>query len=330
MREGDFLISDFEFDDGGALPELRLHYRVLGELTRGEDGRVNNAILIMHGTGGSGAAFLREQYADVLFQPGQLLDTTRYCIILPDAIGHGGSSKPSDGLRAQFPEYTYGDMVRASYQLVTEELGIDHLRLVTGTSMGGMHSWLWGYMYPDFMDALMPMASLPGPISGRNRMLRRMVIDAIRHDPAWQSGNYDAQPNGLMSAIHALIFMTSVPLYWQSLAPTLEEADAMFDRLVADFASRFDANDMLYQFAASRDYDPSPHLDKIVAPMTAMNSADDQCNPPELNIMEPAIAQMPRAEYVLLPISPEMRGHGSHSWPALWQHHMAALLARSA
>lgn len=322
-----YFFSDFAFDTGEVLPELRLHVTTLGTPQRDADGQVTNAILILHGTGGSGEAFLREQFAGVLFEPGQLLDANRCYIILPDGIGHGRSSRPSDGLRARFPRYTYDDMVRAQYRLLTEKLGVNHLRLVMGTSMGGMQSWMWGYLYPTFMDALLPLASTPVQIAGRNRMTRRMIIDGIRQDPAWLGGNYEKQPAGLKTAVYALLFMVSSPLHWQTLAPTLPEADTLFDQLVADYMSRMDANDMIYQFDASRTYNPQPHLEKIVAPLVAINSADDQVNPPELGLVEREIGRVKNGRFVLLPITPATRGHGTHSWPAIWQHHLAELLA---
>ena len=260
ITEADYTIQKFTFDKGGKLPELRLHYRTLGTPRADANGHTTNAILIMHGTSGSGDGFLRDQFAGQLFQEGQLLDANRYYIILPDAIGHGQSSKPSDGLRSDFPEYGYGDMVRASHRLVTEALGVNHLRLVTGTSMGGMHSWVWGYTYPQMMDALMPLACAPGPIAGLNRMVRRIAIDSIRNDPTWQNGDYAEQPKGLVGAVYAMIVMTSVPLQWYKEAPSLKAADVLFDKKVADFLGRFDANDFLYQVSASWDYDPSPHL----------------------------------------------------------------------
>jgi homoserine O-acetyltransferase/O-succinyltransferase len=327
--EGDFVIRDFRFRSGEVLPELKLHYTTVGTPQKDSAGVVRNAVLIMHGTGGTGRAFLREQFAGVLFGPGQLLDATRYFIILPDGIGHGGSSKPSDGLHARFPHYGYRDMVEAQYRLVTEGLGVKHLRLVMGTSMGGMQTWLWGETYPDFMDALMPLASLPAEIAGRNRMMRRMVTDSIRGDPEWQGGEYKRQPRGLTSAIYTLIFMVSSPLQWQKQAPTREAADKLFDQLVANYQKQFDANDMLYQFDASRDYDPAPELEKIRAPLVAVNSADDQVNPPELGIMEREIGRVRRGRYVLIPTSDQTRGHGTHSLPAVWKQHLAALLEES-
>jgi homoserine O-acetyltransferase len=328
--EGDFVIRDFRFASGETLPELRLHYTTLGSPARDAAGVVRNAVLILHGTGGSGRAFLNAPFGGVLFGPGRLLGVDRHYLILPDGIGHGQSSKPSDGLRARFPRYTYADMVQAQHRLVTEALGVNHLRLVMGTSMGGMHTWLWGETFPRFMDALMPLASLPVAIAGRNRMIRRMVLDAIRQDPDWQGGDYREQPQrGLHSAIYTLLFMVSVPLQWQLQAPTPDAADQMFDRLIAEYAAKLDANDMLYQFDASRDYDPAPGLEMIEAELLAVNSADDQVNPPELGILEDAIRRVRRGRHVLIPISAETCGHRTHSAAALWQDHLAGLLRRT-
>jgi homoserine O-acetyltransferase len=328
--EGDFVASSFAFDSGERLAELRLHYRTLGRAHRGADGRVDNAVLVLHGTGGSGRNFLSDNFAGVLFGPGQLLDAERYFLILPDGIGHGGSSKPSDGLHARFPRYGYLDMVRAQHLLLTEGLKVDHLRLVMGTSMGGMQTWLWGETHPGFMDALLPLASLPTQIAGRNRMMRRMVLDSIRTDPEWNGGEYKAQPRGLTAAMYTLLFMTSSPLQWQKAAPTRDAADRFFEEQVRTRVEATDANDLLYQFDASRDYDPGPALETIQAPLTAINSADDQVNPPELGILEREIRRVSRGRAVLLPISDETRGHGTHSWPVLWQEHLAALLRDSA
>jgi len=326
---GDAVLEGFRFESGETLGALRLHYVTLGTPHRGASGHVDNAVLILHGTGGTGRQFLSEAFAGVLFGPGQLLDTSRYFVILPDGIGHGGSSKPSDGLHARFPRYGYRDMVRAQHRLLTEALKVDHLRLVMGTSMGGMHTWLWGETYPGFMDALMPLASLPVQIAGRNRMMRRMIIDSIRNDPGWKGGEYEEQPRGLASAVYTLLFMVSSPLQWQKTAPTREAADRFFDDQVKSRLAGNDANDMLYQFEASADYDPAPDLEKIEAPLTAVNSADDQVNPPELGILEREIRRVKRGQYVLIPISDETRGHGTHSRPAVWKQHLEALLARS-
>jgi homoserine O-acetyltransferase len=328
-HEGDFFVSDFQFNSGEVLSQLRLHYTTLGQPQRDEAGIVRNAVLILHGTGGTGQGFLTDNFAGVLFGPGQLLDAERYYIILPDSIGHGQSSKPSDGLRARFPKYGYHDMIHAQHLLLTEGLGVNHLRLVMGTSMGGMHTWLWGETYPDFMDCLMPLASLPAEIAGRNRMTRRMILDAIRTDPDWQGGDYTTQPRGRVSAIYILLFMVSSPRQWQNEAPTREAADQFLADRVQDYLSRSDANDMLYAYAASEDYDPAPDLWRIQAPLLAINSADDQVNPPELGLMEAAIGQVKQGRYILLPITDDTRGHGTHSLPALWQQYLAELLEES-
>jgi homoserine O-acetyltransferase len=328
--EGDFVLRDFAFDAGERLPELRIHYQTLGVPHRGPAGRVDNAVLVLHGTGGTGRQFLTPNFAGVLFGPGQLLDAARYFVVMPDGIGHGGSSKPSNGMHARFPRYGYRDMIRAQHRLLTEGLQVDHLRLVIGTSMGGMHTWLWGETYPGFMDALMPLASLPTQIAGRNRMMRRTAMDSIRNDPEWKGGEYEAQPRaGLTAAVYTLLFMGSSPLQWQKAAPTRDAADRYFDEQVQARVKTMDATDTLYQFDASRDYDPEPALEAIRAPLVAINSADDEVNPPELGILERLIRRVPRGRAVLLPISAETRGHGTHSWPALWQDHLAALLRES-
>jgi homoserine O-acetyltransferase/O-succinyltransferase len=318
--EGDWIARNFAFHTGESLPELRLHYTTLGSLAG------DNAVLILHGTTGKGEGFLRDQFAGVLFGPGQPLDAARYYIILPDAVGHGKSSKPSDGLRARFPRYNYDDMVRAEHRLVREGLGIAHLRLVMGTSMGAMHTWLWGEMYPDFMDALLPLASAPVEIAGRNRILRRMITDSIRTDPEWRNGNYTEQPRGIIAAHYALFMMTSSPLQLHKTALTRELADLEFESL-KQRALASDANDMLYAFDASRDYNPAPLLAKIQAPLYAINSADDEVNPPELGIMEREIRRVRRGRYILIPTSEQTHGHGTHSRPALWKNYLLELLA---
>ena len=326
---GDFIIRDFRFKSGELLPELTLHYTTVGAPVRDEGGVVRNAVLLLHGTGGAGENFLRDQFAGVLFQPGQLLDASRYFIILPDGIGHGRSSKPSDGLHARFPRYDYDDMVAAQHRLLTGKLGVNHLRLGLGVSMGGMQTWLWGETHPAFMDALLPLASLPVQIAGRNRIIRRMIMDAIRNDPGWQGGEYSAQPYGLVSAIYTLMIMGSSPLQWQKQAPTREAADRFFDEWVRTRLAHSDANDLLYQYDASRDYDPSPGLESIKAPLLAINSADDEVNPPELGIMEREIKRVRRGRYVLIPISNQTQGHGTHSLPETWKQHLAELLEES-
>jgi homoserine O-acetyltransferase/O-succinyltransferase len=328
--EGDYLIKDFRFRSGEILPELKLHYRTIGTPRRDANDVVRNAVLIMHGTGGSGAQFLAPQFGNVLFAPGELLDATKYFIILPDAIGHGGSSKPSDGLHVKFPHYTYDDMVLAQYKLINENLGVNHLRLVMGTSMGGMHTWVWAETYPDFMDALMPLASMPVEIAGRNRVMRRMIMDAIHNDPAWNNGEYKTQPQqGLTAAQNILLLMGSAPLQWHKQAPTRDTADKFYEDRVKSGVARTDANDMLYQFNSSREYNPSSALEKIVAPLVAINSADDMINPPELGLMEKEIKRVKRGRYVLLPITDETRGHGTHTIASIWQGYLKELLAVS-
>ena len=324
--QGDFVINDFKFSQGEVLPKLNQHYTTLGTPIKNSAGLVSNAVIIIHGTTGSGGAFLNEKFAGVLFGPGQLLDATKYFIILPDALGHGKSSKPSDGLRMKFPAYTYDDMVKAQYRLLTEHLGVNHLRLMMGTSMGAMHAWVWGYTYPDFMDALMPLASMPVEIAGRNRVLRKMILDAIKNDPEWKNGNYESQPPGLTNAINPLLFMGSSPLQWQKTAPTREEAEKFLQAQIDRYRSSLDANDMLYQFDASRLYNPSPHLSEIKAPLFAINSADDQVNPPELGIMQEEIKKVKKGRYILLPITDDTRGHGTHSIPKIWGSYLAELM----
>lgn len=325
--EGSFEIKDFHFSSGASISSLRIHYRTLGTLRKGPDGRACNAVLIKHGTGGSGANFLNDHFAGELFHPGGLLDTARYFIILPDGIGHGQSSKPSDGLRARFPRYGYGDMVRAEHALLTAALHVDHLRLVLGTSMGGMQTWLWGETYPAFVDALMPLASLPVQIAGRNRMFRKMIVDAIRRDPEWRGGEYVAQPRqGLTAALYVLTVMSSVPLLWQKEAPDRKSADAFLDRRIEAGLRDTDANDLLYNVDASYDYDPRSKLGLIKAPLLAVNSADDQINPPELGILEEEIKNVTKGRAVVLPITDSTRGHGSHTWAVLWKDLLKELL----
>jgi homoserine O-acetyltransferase len=324
VTEGDYLVRDFRFASGESLPSLRLHYRTLGEL------RGNNAILVLHGTTGSGAQFLGEQFAGALFGPGQLLDASKDFIILPDGIGHGGSSKPSDGLRARFPHYGYADMVEAQRRLLVEKLGVRHLRLIIGTSMGCMHAWVWLTAQPRFVDGALPLACLPAQIVGRNRMLRRMAVEAIRRDPAWNAGDYVALPaQGLRAAMEVLFFMVSAPLRLQESAPTRDAADRLADEWIQKRMAGADANDFLYAFEASRDYDPSPGLEKIEAAVTAVNSADDEVNPPELGILEREIRKVKRGKAVVLPIGPQTRGHGTHTNAAAWKQELAELLQRS-
>ncbi len=329
-REPDFVVKDFVFASGERLDELKLHYRTLGRLVRDASGRATNAVLILHGTGGSGRQFLSEQFSDILFQPDELLDARKYYIILPDDIGHGGSSKPSDGMRTRFPHYGYTDMVRAEHRLVTQGLGVNHLRLAMGTSMGCMHSFLWGEMYPDEMDALMPLACLPAPIGGRNRVWRRALMDAIEKDPAWRGGDYTSQPPGLRAALSILIIAVSSPLYLQKTAPTAADADRYVEQSLDARMASSDANDLLYQVDSSRDYDPSGGLEKIRAPLTLVNSADDFVNPPELGIAQREIKRVARGRFVLLPITGETRGHPTHTRAVVWKGYLEELLKSSA
>jgi homoserine O-acetyltransferase/O-succinyltransferase len=324
--ESDFTIRDFKFASGETLPELRLHYRTLGKPQRDAQGKTTNAVLIMHGTTGSGAQFIRPEFAGELFGKDQPLDATKFFIVLPDAIGHGKSGKPSDGMRAKFPRYGYVDMVEAQYRLLTEVLLVDHARLIMGTSMGGMHTWLWGELHPDFTDALMPLASLPAQISGRNRAWRRLVIDAIRNDPAWNGGDYKTQPPSLRTAAEMLWFMSSNPVLRQKDAPTLAKTDEALDKFVEQIVKTDDANDVLYALEASHDYDPGPNLEKIQAPLLAINFADDLINPPELGILEREIKRVPHGSAIVIPFSDKTRGHGSHTLATLWQDQLVELL----
>jgi homoserine O-acetyltransferase/O-succinyltransferase len=328
-QPGNFIVKDFQFKSGERLAEVKLHYYTLGTPQKDASGRVRNAVLILHGTGGSGRQFLSPTFGGVLFGPGQLLDATKYFIILPDNVGHGESSKPSDGLHMRFPHYEYDDMIELQYRLLTQGLGVNHLRLVMGTSMGGMHSWLWAEQHPDFIDAAMPLASQPIEIAGRNRMLRRMVLDAIRTSPDWNNGEYMRQPHGLEAALGVLLIMGSSPLQMQKQEPTREKADDFLENYIVTREKTTDANDMLYYFDASRNYNPEPQLDKITAPLTAVNSADDQINPPELKVIDADIQRVKNGKFVLLPITDATRGHGTHSLPAIWGDYLKELLARS-
>jgi homoserine O-acetyltransferase len=316
--EGDFIARDHRFTSGDRMPEVKIHYRTVGRPRKDADGVVRNGVLILHGTGGSGRGFLSDTYGGRLFGRGQPLDAERYFIILPDNVGHGQSSKPSDGLRMKFPRYGYTDMVRLQHALVTQELGLSSLKLVMGTSMGAMHAWNWGYMYPGFAAGLVPLASNPVEIGGRNRVWRKLLLDAIVTDPTWKNGDYTEQPRGLASAIGFLLMATSVPRQWQQQFPTIAEADKWLAGQIASRSKNTDANDMLYYFRAIEDYNPAPHLSTITAPLLAINSADDFVNPPELPMMESLIKQVKRGRFILLPITDATRGHGTHSMPAIW------------
>jgi homoserine O-acetyltransferase len=326
---GEAVLKDFRFASGETLPALKVHYVTVGRRLDDGRGRTANAVLVLHGTGGSSAQFLGPAFAGVLFGPGQPLDASRFYLVIPDGIGHGGSSKPSDGLKARFPRYTYDDMVRAQYRLLTESLGVNHVRLVIGTSMGGMHTWLWGETHPDFMDALLPLASLPAPIAGRNRMWRKMAMDLIRGDSEWRGGDYAAQPRGLRGALSLLLSVSGSPLQWMQQAPDAPAADAAVDRWLADRLAKTDANDLLWALDASRDYDPSPALEKITVPLLAINFGDDAINPPELGILEKGVARVKLGQAVVFPVSEKTRGHQTHTLADLWKTYLVELLLRS-
>ncbi len=325
--EGDFVVHDFRFRSGETLPAVNLHYYTYGKPQQDAAGRTTNAVLILHGTGGSGLQFVRPQFAGVLFGHGQILDASKYFIILPDNVGHGKSTKPSDGLHAQFPHYDYDDMVILQHRLLADGLKVNHLRLVMGTSMGCMHSWVWLEMYPDFMDGAVPLACEPVEIAGRNRMMRKMAMDSITQDPAWDHGEYKQQPPGLRGALEMLLIMGSSPLQMQKNCPTRERADAFLEQFLANGMKHYDANDFLYQFDASRNYNPWPQLDKVKAPVLMINSADDFINPPEVDYFaREAIQKVTNSRFVLLPITDETRGHGTHTLPAIWGKYLEEFL----
>lgn len=325
QREGDFIIKDYTFASGQTLAELKLHYTTLGTPKRNAVGDIVNAVLLLHGTSGTGKSWLAPSLADELFSSGQPLDANEYLIILPDGIGRGGSSKPSDGLRAKFPNYRYRDIVDSEHRLLTEGLGIKHLRLVLGSSMGGMHTWMWGYMYPDLMDGLVPIASQPTRISGRNWMMRRIAIEAIRNDPDWKGGDYEKNPSHYVNTAPFAFLMTESVAQLQEMAPTVEAGDALYRKLV-DQVRKGDANNSLYATEAIMDYDPSPHLGKIKAKLLAINFADDAVNPPELGVVEQEIKRVANAKYVLVPPSEATHGHFTHLRAAIWKSHLAEFM----
>jgi len=329
-REGDFVLRDFKFRSGESLPELKIHYFTLGVPRRDSTGNIANAVLVLHGTGGTGRQFLAPQFANVLYPPGGLLDTTRMYVILPDGIGHGRSSKPSDGLKMKFPKYDYDDMVEAQYRLVTQYLGVKQLRLVMGTSMGGMHTWVWGETHPEAMRALMPLGCNPVEVAGRNRLWRYMILDAIKSDPAWHDGDYVNPPSGgLRTAVDLLIIAGTAPALMQREMPKRDSVERYLDRQLPSRIAQLDANDLLYQIEASRNYNPEPDLEKITAPLVWVNSADDFINPPELDLAAKLMPRVKHGRYVLIPASDRTHGHGTHTWAEFWKDDLAALLKDS-
>jgi len=329
-READVVFKDFRFRSGETLPELKIHYTTLGSPHRNAKGDIDNAVMVLHGTGGDGKQFLRPQFADELYGPGQPLDIRRYWIILPDNIGHGKSSKPSDGLRMRFPKYDYGDMVEAQHRLLAEGLGIKHMRLIMGTSMGCMHSFVWGETYPNFASALMPLACEPIEIAGLNRMWRQLAVDGIKADPAWKEGNYKAEPQqGLRTAESLLFVAGSAPLYYQAQYPTRQGAIAYAQDRVESGMKELDANDLIYQLDSSRTYNPWPNLERIRVPLTWINSADDFINPRNLDVPDRAMKRMTTALFRLIPETAETHGHGTHTWAKFWKPDLIALLKRS-
>jgi homoserine O-acetyltransferase len=327
---GDAILKDFTFADGEKLPALKIHYMTLGTPRRDRAGNIDNAVMVLHGTGGSGKQFLQPQFAQELFAPGQPLDLRRYYIILPDGIGHGQSSKPSDGLKMGFPKYDYADMVEAQRRMLIEKLGVQKLRLLMGTSMGCMHGFVWAEAHPDFVEAMMPMACLPVRIAGHNRMWRKAAIEGIKQDPAWAAGNYTNEPiQGLRTAVSLLQAVGFAPLYLQKAYPTPDAADAyIVDRIAKDIPTR-DANDLIYQLSASYDYDPSASLERIKVPITWVNSSDDFINPWDYGIAEQSASRLPNARYVLIKATDQTRGHGTHTWAKFWKDELVALLKRT-
>ncbi len=329
VREGNVTLTDFKFRSGEFLPRLNMHYATLGEPHRNAAGEIDNAVMVLHGTGGSGQQFLRPQFADELYGPGQPLDLSRYWIILPDNIGHGKSSKPSDGLKMQFPKYDYDDMVEAQ-RLMLKELGVNRLRLIFGTSMGCMHIFVWGETYPSFARALMPMACLPVEIAGLNRMWRQLAINGIKADPAWHGGAYTAQPKqGLRTAQSLLFVAGAAPLHYQAQYPTRQAASAFAEERVSTAMASLDANDLIYQLEASRTYNPWPKLEAITAPVMWINSADDFINPRSLEIPDEAVRRMPNVKFRLIAESDDTRGHGTHTWAKFWKQDLVQLLERT-
>jgi homoserine O-acetyltransferase len=330
LKEGDAVLRDFRFADGERLAELRIHYATLGTPHRNAAGEIDNAVMILHGTGGTGRQFLAPQFAGELYGPGQPLDIGRYFVVLPDGIGHGKSSKPSDGLHMRFPKYDYADMVEAERRMLEEGLGIHRLRLLMGTSMGCMHGFVWAETHPDFARAIMPLACLPTEIAGHNRMWRDAAIQGIKADSAWAAGEYRSEPvQGLRTAVTVLQIAGFAPLYLQKAYPTRDAADAYIeDRIAKDIPTR-DANDLIYQLDASRTYNPWPGLERITVPLAWVNSEDDFINPAGYGIAEEAARRMKTGRYILVRATADTRGHGTHTWAKFWRQELIDLLART-
>ena len=326
-KDGTYIVPNFRFSTGETLPQLKLHYLTLGQPHRDASGHTDNAILLLHGTGGDAHSLLNPAFSDVLFGPGQPLDIAKFYIILPDDIGHGESSKPSDGLRMHFPQYDYDDMVASQHTMLVDGLHVDHLRLILGTSMGCMQSFVWGETYPQFSDALAPFACLPVEIAGRNRMWRYMAMQMIRKDPAWNNGDYTSEPvEGLRGANDLILIAGSAPLLMQHEFPSRKSAEAFVDQRLEALIARTDANNFLYYVNASRNYNPEPKLESITAPVLWINSADDFINPPELGIAQKLVTRMPHAKFVLIPVSNATRGHGTHTQAAVWKDYLVEFL----
>lgn len=330
LKQGDVVLKDFTFGTGEKMAELRMHYATLGTPQRDAKGNITNAVMVLHGTGGTGLQFLQPQFAQGLFGPGQPLDITRYYIILPDNIGHGKSSKPSDGLKMKFPAYDYTDMVKAQRRMLTEGLKVNRLRLMMGTSMGCMHGFVWGQIDPGFVQAMMPMACLPMQIAGHNRMWRKAAVEGIKADPAWAGGDYTAPPvMGLRVAASLLQVAGFAPLYLQKAYPTRDAADAYITQRISAAIKGIDANDTIYQVESSRNYDPSADVEKMTMPVTWINSSDDFINPWDYGVAEEFGKRLPDGKYLLIKATDDTRGHGTHTWSKFWQDELIALLARS-
>jgi homoserine O-acetyltransferase len=332
IKDNIYVIKNFHFGTGETIPELSLHYLTLGQPHRGADGHIDNAILLLHGTGGDRHTLMNPVFSDVLFGPDQPFDITKYFLILPDDIGQGDSSKPSDGLHMKFPQYDYDDMIRSQYIMLTEGMHVDHLRLILGTSMGCMQSWVWGETYPEFMDALAPFACYPIELAGRNRMTRYIAIESIEHDPAWMNGEYTTEPvEGIRGAEAMLLVMGSAPLQMQKNYPTRALAEKYVDDYMARSIAHADANNLIYYVNASRNYNPEPKLSSIIAPALWINSADDFINPPELaqSIGPRVLPKMPKTKFIILPITDATRGHGTHTQAAVWKDELVKFMAET-